>query len=92
MIADVSPIIGRHFVSSSGNVAHASRLGPGGLKVAWKDKPTEKDTSEFDIWAVSIIRSASPGDEIHAHSQTGKNGAEASAAYEAWRKTLDDKT
>jgi len=92
MIADVSPIIGRHFVSSSGNVAHASRLGPGGLKVAWQNKPTEKDTSEFDIWALSIIQSASPGDELHAHSEIDKSSAEASAAYKAWRKTVDDKT
>lgn len=58
MTGDINSLVGRHFVSKSGNVARVSRLGDGAARVTWRIKATAADIEEFEAWALAIIARA----------------------------------
>lgn len=87
-IANVQPLLGRHFVASSGNVATVDRepLGPGFVGIRWSEDPhTLADEREFDEWAAAIISSEQGPTDFFSSGEDRENLAE---AVERWRKTL----
>lgn len=57
--ANIDPLVGRHFVSSSGSVAHIKRLAHGVIQVNWAcsydEEIAAKDEAEFEEWARGIL-------------------------------------
>lgn len=54
-IADISPLIGRNFVSNAGNVGRVQRIGDGAVRVNWAERPSEEDIAEFSVWAEGVL-------------------------------------
>jgi len=52
-LAKVSHLEGLRFGVSSGNHARVRVLGPGGLSIIFKHKPTEQDIKEADAYVAS---------------------------------------
>jgi len=53
--ADVTPLIGRHFVAGTDNVARIQKLGEGGMRIVWKRKPSKEEVEEFTAFVESVI-------------------------------------
>ena len=81
--ADVSILIGRHFIARSGNVCKLSALGEGALHAGWRLEPTQADTQELDAWVVKLLTSTLGG-EIEATICTDES--QEKAMYEKWKK------
>jgi hypothetical protein len=79
MIADISALVGRHFVSSSLNTCRIERVGPGGLRAMWRNRDTEADRQEFESFVASVI-----GHEIETTICTDLR--QEAALYAKWRK------
>lgn len=54
-IADISPLIGRHFVSSALNVGRVIKLDSGAARVRWQTSPSPDDIQEFSKWAEDVL-------------------------------------
>ncbi len=54
--ADLSPVVGRHFVSLAGNVCQVRGLGPGAIRVTWIRRESEADRTEFSAWVEGVIQ------------------------------------
>jgi hypothetical protein len=54
-VGNIDPLIGRHFVSKSNNIARIKKLGDGAMRVTWKNKPTNSDKNEFEMFVESVI-------------------------------------
>jgi hypothetical protein len=69
MRADVSSLVGRNFVSLSGNHCSVQRIESGALRMNWRNKPTAQDMEEAERFVegvlgdIEITRCANPRDE-----------------------------
>jgi hypothetical protein len=53
--ADVSPLVGRRFVTTSDNTGRIERIEEGATRFVWKRKPSEQDIAEFTEWVQSVL-------------------------------------
>ena len=86
-LADTSPLAGRHFVSSSGNVATVEVLGAGGLAVDWTQDHTEADRAEFHKWAAGVIGPLNITEYYTGGFDIAKRAKRAKRAFDEWRKS-----
>lgn len=54
-IANINSLIGRSYVSKSGNTCKIIKLADGAIRATWKYRTTEKDIIEFENWVKSLI-------------------------------------
>lgn len=84
-IANINAVVGRSFVSSSGNVATVSRLGEGGIRAGWRKNPTGMDIQEFTAWMEAILGPLEL--EIHLAGKASEGAtAKARAAFAEWQR------
>lgn len=76
---NIDPLVGRHFISQSGNLCEVKRLGTGAMRAEWEVHPSEHDQNEFAAWAQSIVG---------AFEETRSVGLERETeALNRWRKS-----
>lgn len=78
-IADVGPLVGRHFVSSGDNVCRFLRLGDGALQARWRKVASIADDRECLEWVEAILGAVA---KVHQDPRT-----EAQALAE-WQRSL----
>lgn len=54
---DISGLVGRSFVSKSGNRCTLRKLADGALRINWFCRDTQADRDEANAWIVSVLRS-----------------------------------
>lgn len=55
-LANLDPLVGRHYVTRSGNVATISRIGKAAIRINWSRWPySPEDMEEFGEWASSVV-------------------------------------
>lgn len=86
-LADISLLVGRRFVSQSGNVAHVERIAPGFVGIRWSGEPhNRQDEIDFDNWAESILESAT-GEKVDSFS-SGEDRESLDQALIRWRESI----
>lgn len=60
MIAKISDLVNRSYVTKSGNVGTLRRIGLGSLRCEWVNAHTEEDIAELEAWAAGIMKSEAP--------------------------------
>jgi hypothetical protein len=85
-LGHVSPLAGRVFVATSGNIAKTQYFGPGGIGVSWGRSPTTEDIAQFEQWALSVL-----GYDAEVHSEINRNLREGEEAYRKWLGGTDSK-
>lgn len=79
--ADINPLVGRRFVSASGNTCRVERIGEGAMRLVWSRKraeTTEQDLAEAHAWVRSVL-----GSVDLTVSRGRENEAE---SYQKWRQ------
>jgi hypothetical protein len=76
--ASIDHLVGRHFVSTSDNVARIERIGPGALRVVWRTEATEAERNEFEAWFNALM-----DDPVHITRNIGKETE--AEAYARWK-------
>ena len=82
-LADVSPIVGRSFVTKSNNVCTFQRIGTSGVFVRWTNKPSDKDMEEADAFVSSVL-----GAEPHSQYDGEVNKGALDRGREAYAEFL----
>lgn len=54
-LLDITPLVGRQFVSGQDNSCRIEKIGVGGMRVTWKTPPSPHDLDDFETWMDSIL-------------------------------------
>ena len=86
-LANINSLIGRHFVTKSNNTAEVQeRLGPGGIRIMWVNKPTQEDIQEQNDWVSQVL-----GHDINITSFDAQGDSTREKERAAYKEFLRDK-
>lgn len=84
-LANVESLIDKGIKASSGNTCIVeSVLGPGGISVKWRDKPSQKDFEDLEEWIAQEL-----GVRIAPVNYRRTTDADEKAAYERFLKETE---